>query len=157
MSNLPRSVLSTVSSVHSLGKTAWRIGTSLQQLDQNAQIFDVPVKNLNDETRALGADCDHLYAELDRVVRKSETGSLEHDDVHAKVWTCLASQVEDIGCTLHELEQFIRGIRVEGNSYIVQFRRPSTQNSGRDLLGNIRENLSRLSQSLRITLLLVQT
>ncbi|ORX99949.1 hypothetical protein BCR34DRAFT_495009 [Clohesyomyces aquaticus] len=157
MAIIPYNVVSTASSVLGLGKVAWRIGIALQQLDQNAQIFDVPVRALNDEVRSLSTECDHVYTELDDVVHKSEAGSLQPHDVEDRMWNCLAMQVEETSRTVKDLEQFVMGIRLEEPTFVSQSQRQRSHERSRNHLVTIRANLCRHTENLRTTLLLVKT
>lgn len=100
----PFTVVGTASAVLALSKAAWKLGISLSKLDQDTEIVDTTVTNLVGEVKSLGNECDLVYAELEEVRRKSETGSLAPFDVDGKMWNCLATQVEETSRTTQELD-----------------------------------------------------
>jgi len=153
---VPYSVVSSASSFLALGKSAWRIGIALQRLNQNGLIFDIPVRYLTWEVKSLGAECDHVYAELEEVLNTSETGSPYPQDPDNKMWNCLAMQVEEIGRTIQELDQFVGGRRVE-ETVIVSKAEHQRQETNRISIAGIRECLCRQTQALHTTLLLIKT
>ncbi|KAF2492419.1 hypothetical protein BU16DRAFT_515365 [Lophium mytilinum] len=151
----PLTALGTASAVLSLSKAAWKLGVSLSRLDQDARIVDTTVKNLAEEVKSLGNECDHVYAELEEVISKSETGSPPPYDVDGRLWSCLATQVEESSRTTQELELFVRNVREEESSFIGQAQRQWKLDKSKDQIASIRMKVLRHTDNLSTTLLLI--
>jgi len=147
----------TASAVLALSKAAWKLGSSLSTLDQDTKIVDTSVKNLAGEVKSLGNECDLVYAELEEVVSKSETGSPQPYDFDDRIWICLATQVEETSRTMHELELFVKSVRVEESSFIGQAQRQRKLDQSRDHITSVRTKVNRQTDNLRTTLLLINT
>lgn len=145
------------SAILMLSKAAWKAGSSLSKLDQDTIVVDNSVKNLADEVKSLGNDCDLVYAELEEVVNKGETGSPLPDDVDGRIWNCLVTQVEETTRTMQELELYVKSVRGEKSSFIGQAQRQRKLDKGKDQIANTRSNIGRLTSNFRTTLLLINT
>jgi hypothetical protein len=140
-----------------LSTVAWKLGTSLSKLDQDTRIVDTTVKNLAGEIKSLGNECNLIYAELEVVVSKSETGSPPPYDIDGTLWNCLAAQVEDTNRTMQELELFVHRVRGEGSSFISLAQRQRKLDKSKDQIASIRAKVCRHTDNLCITLLLINT
>ncbi|KAI9768680.1 MAG: hypothetical protein M1835_006823 [Candelina submexicana] len=80
-------------------------------IHHSTSIVDTTVRNLAEEVKSLGSECDLLYAEFERIVSKSETGSPPLNNVDGRIWNCTATQVEEPSRTIQELEFFVRSVR----------------------------------------------
>lgn len=147
----------TASAVLALSKAAWKLGSSLSKLDQDTEIVDTAVKNLAGEVKSLSNECDLLYAELEEVVSKSETGSPPPYGVDGRMWNCLVTQVEETSLTMQELELFVKSTRGEESSFIGQAQRQRKLDQSRDQIASIRAKVCRQTDNLRTTLLLINT
>ena len=147
----------TASAVLALSKVAWKLGISLSKLDQDTRIVDTTVKNLAGEVKSLGNECDLVYAELEEVISKSETGSPPPYDVDGRMWNCLATQVEETSRTMQELELFVQSVRGEEFSFIVHAQRQKKLDKSKDQIASIRTKVFRHTDNLRTTLLLINT
>lgn len=145
----------TASAVLALSKTAWKLGTSLSKLDQDTKIIDTTVKNLAEDVKSLGNECDLVYAELEEIVVKSEIGSSPPDDVDGRIWNCLATQVEETSRTMQELKLFVKSEREEESSVFGQAQRQRKLNQSKDQIVSIRTKVCRHTNNLRTTLLLI--
>ncbi|KAF2815680.1 uncharacterized protein BDZ99DRAFT_376297 [Mytilinidion resinicola] len=153
----PLTALGTASAVLTLSKAAWRLGISLSRPDQDARIVDTTVKDLAEEVKSLGNECDLVYAELEEVVSKSETGSPPPYDIDGRLWNCLATQVEDTSRTMQELELFVRSARGEESSFISNAQRQWKLDKIKDQITSLRTKVCRHTDNLRTTLLLINT
>ena len=153
----PFTAASTASAILALSKAAWKVGSSLSKLDQDTKIVDTTVKNLADEVKSLGNECDLVYAEVEEVVSKSETGSPSPDDVDGRIWNCLVMQVEEINRTMQELELFVKNVREEESRFIGQAQRQRKLDKSKDQIASIRTNVCSNTDNLRTTLLLINT
>lgn len=147
----------TASAILAMSKAAWRLGISLSKLDQDTIIVDTTVKNLAGELKSLGNECDLVYAQLEEVVSKGETGSPSLYDVDCRMWNCLATQVEEAGRTLQELELLVKTVRGEEYSFIRLAQRQRKLDESKDQIASIRTKVCRHTNNLRITLLLINT
>ena len=148
-------ILGTASAVLALSKAAWKLGSSLLKVDQDTQIVDTTIKNLAGEVKSLGNECDLLYAELEDVVSKSETGSPLPDDINGRMWNCLVMQVEETSRTLQELELFVKSVRGQVSSFVGQAKRQKKLDKSKDQIASIRRKVSMHTDNLRTTLLLI--
>jgi len=147
----------TASAVLALSKAAWKLGSSLSKLDQDTKIDDTTIKNLAGEVKSLGNECDLVYAELEEVASKSETGSpLPYDD-DGRMWNCLATQVEETSRTMQELELFVKSVRWEGFSFVDHAQCQRKLDKGNGQIASIRTKVCRHTDNLRTTLLLINT
>jgi hypothetical protein len=153
----PFTAVGTASAVLALSKAAWKLGISLSKLDQDTEIIDTTVKCLAGEVKSLGNEFDLLYAELEEVVSKGETGSLPPYDVDGRMWHCLAMQVEETSRTMQELELFVRSVRGEESSFISQAQRQRNLDKRKDQIASIRTKVCMHTNNLRTTLLLINT
>lgn len=154
---IPFTAVGTASAVLALSKAAWKLGSSLSKLDQDTKIVDTTVKNLAREVKSLGNECDLVYAELEEVVSKSETGSPLPYDVDGRIWNCLVTQVEETSRTIQELELFVKSVRGEESSFIDQAQRQRKLDKSKDQIASIRIKVCRHTDNLHTTLLLINT
>ena len=150
----PFTAAGTASAVLALSKAAWKLGSSLSNLHQDSRIVDTTVRNLAEEIKSLGNECDLAYAELEEIVSRSETGSPPPYDVDCRIWNCLATQVEETSRTIKELELFVKSVRGEKFNFIGQTQR---QRESKDQIAGIRTRVCRHTDNLRTTLLLINT
>lgn len=153
----PFTAVGTASAVLALSKAAWKLGSTLSNLDQVTNTVDTTVKILAENVKSLGNDCDLVYAELEEVVRKSETGSPPPYDVDGRMWNCLVTQVNETSRTLQELELFVRSFRGKEFDSIGQTERERQLGKSQDQIASIRARICRHSDSLRTMLLLITT
>jgi hypothetical protein len=147
----------TASAVLALSKAAWKLGSSLSKLDQDTKIVDTTVRNLAGEVKSLGNECDLVYAELEEVVGKSESGSPRPYDVDDRMWICLATQVEETSRTMQELDLLVKSVRVEESGFIGRAQRQRKLDQSKDQIASIRTTVCRQTDNLRATLLLIKT
>lgn len=145
------------SAVLALSKAAWKLGSSLSKLDQDTKIVDTTVKNLAGEVKSLGNECDLVYAELEEIGSKIETGSPLPGDVDGKIWICLITQVEEASGTMQELELFVKSVRGEESSFLGQAQRQRKLDKSKDQIACIRTKVCRHTDNLGSTLLLINT
>lgn len=153
----PPTTVGTASAVLALSKAAWKLGSSLSKLDQDTKTVDATVKNLAEETRSLSNECDLVYAELEEVVRRGETGSPPLDDVDGRMWKCLEMQVEEISRTMQQLELFVKSVRGEESTFIGQAQRQRKLDKSKDQIAGIGTDVCRHTVNLRTMLLLINT
>ena len=153
----PSPAVGIASTILALSKVAWKLGCSLWKLDQDTKIIDTTVKNLAGEVKSLGNICDLLYAELEEVVKRSETESSPAYDVDGRIWGCLARQVEEISQAMQELEQFFESVRGEESAFIGQAQRQRKLDQSRNQIASIRTKVCRHTDSLSASLLLIET
>lgn len=149
----PVSAADTASAVLALSKAAWKIGSSLSKLDQDTTIVDTTVKNLVEDVKSLGNECDLVFAELEEVVSKSETGSPLPCGVNGNMLNCLVTQVDETRRTMQELELFVKSARGEESSFIGQAQRQRKK----DQIASIRTKVCTHTDNLRTILLLINT
>ena len=149
--------IGTASAVHALSKTAWRLGSTLSKLNHEAITVETAVRNLGGEVRSLSNECDLVYDNLEEVASKSETGSPPPYDVDGTVWNCLATQVEETGQTLQELELFVKSLAVGNSSFNSQAQRQRKLDKSKDQVASIRIRICRHTNNLHTTLLLINT
>ncbi|KAH8731506.1 hypothetical protein GQ44DRAFT_585056, partial [Phaeosphaeriaceae sp. PMI808] len=145
----------TASTVLALSKAAWKVGISLSDLDEDAEVIGPAIANLTKEVKSLGLECDQVYATVDDLIRKSEVGSRGRYEIDSRVWDCLETQVDEACRSVHELELFIKMVRGEKTKFFSQAQRLRQ-------LDQIRENIAKTctivgkhTNSLRFTLLLI--
>ena len=153
----PFTAVGTASAVLALSKAAWELGNSLSKLDQDTKIVDTTVKNLAGEVKSLGNECELVYAELEEVSSKSETGSPLPYDVDGRIWSCLVTQLEETSRTIQELELFVKAIRGEESSFIGQPQRQRKRDKIKDQIANIRIKVCWHTENWRTMLLLINT
>ena len=153
----PFTAMGTASAVLALSKAAWKLGNSLSKLDQGTKIVDTTVKNLAGEVKSLGNECELVYAELEEVSGKSETGSTLPYDADGRMWSCLVTQVEETSRTIQELELFVKSIGGEESSFINQPQRQRKRDKSKDQIASIRIKICRHTENWRTMLLLVNT
>lgn len=144
----------TASAVFALSKAAWKVGDSLSKLDQDTKIVDTTVKNLAREVKSLGDICDLVCAGLEEVTTKSGIGPSPPHDVDGRVWTCLATQVEETSTTMQELEQFVKLVRGEESGFVGQAQRQRKLDRSKDQVAIMGEKVRRHTDNLHTTLLL---
>lgn len=147
----PFTAAGTASAVLALSKAAWKLGSSLSNLHQDTRIIDITARNLAEEIKSLGNECDLAYAELEEIV---STGSPPPYDVDGRIWNCLATQVEETSRTTKQLELFVKSVRGEKFNFIGQAQR---QRESKDQIAAIRTKVCRHTDNLRTTLLLINT
>lgn len=153
----PFTAVGTASAVLMLSKTAWKLGGSLSKLAQNINIGDTTIKNLAEEVKSLSNECDLVYAELEEVVSKSETGSPQPYDIDDRMWNCLATQVEETSQTMQELDQFVKSVKEEESSFISEAQRLRKLDKSKDQIASIRTKVCGHTDNLHTTLLLINT
>lgn len=153
----PVTAVGTASAVLALSKAAWKLGSSLAKLDQDTNVVDSTVKNLVGEVKSFGNECDLVYAELEEVVSKSETGSSLPSDIDGRMLNCLLTQVEETSRTMQELELFVKSVGGEESIFIGQAQRQRKLDKSKDQIATIRTQLSRHTDNLCTTLLLINT
>lgn len=153
----PTAAVDTASAVLALSKAAWKLGSSLSKIDQETRIVDTTIKNLVAEVKSLSNQCDLVYAELEDTLNKSDIGSSSAYDFDARVWICLATQVEEISRTMQDLELFIKSVRADESDFISQPQRQRKLDMSKGQITSIRKKVSRHTENLRTTLLLVNT
>ena len=151
----PLTAVGTASAVLALSKAAWKLGSSLLKLDQDTKFVDTTIKNLAGEVKLLGNECDLIYAELEDVVSKTETGSPLPDSIDGRMWDCLVTQIEETSQTLQELELFVKSIKGEISNFAGHAQRQKKLDKTKDQIASIRTNVFRHTDNLRTTLLLI--
>lgn len=130
-----------------LSKAAWKLGSLLSRLDQDTKVFDTTVHDLVVDIKALGNECDLLYAEL-------EDGKADKREsvIHAEsgIWKCLGEQVDESSLLRQELESLIRDIRVEDPA-----ERKGNLDRSRTQIVHTRTEVRRHTDNLRATSLLI--
>ena len=147
----------TASAVLTLSKVAWKLGSSLSRLDQDTKYGDNTVRNLAEEIKSLGTECDIIYAELEELLSKSDSRLPLPYDVDDRTWNCLATQVEETSLTLHELELFVKSVAGEESSLNGQTQRQRKLDTSRDQIASVRAKVCRHTEKLRTTLFLITT
>lgn len=150
----PFTAAGTASAVLELSKATWKLGSSLSNPHQDTRIVDTTVKNLAEDIKSLGNECDLVYAELEEIVSKSETSSPPTYHLDGRIWNCLATQVEEASRTIKVLEQFVKSDRGGKFNFIGQAQR---QRESKDHIAGIRTKVCRHADTLRTTLLLINT
>jgi hypothetical protein len=153
----PFTAVGTTSAVLALSNVAWKLGSSLLKLDQDTKVVDTTVTNLAVEVKSLGKECDLVYAELEKVVSRSEPGSPPPYDVDDRLWNCLATQMQETSRTIQELELFVKSAREEGSSFFGQAQRQRRLDNSKDQIASIRTKICRHTDNLHTTLLLINT
>jgi hypothetical protein len=151
----PFTVVGTASTVLTLRKDALELGISLSKLGRDTDIVDTTIKNLAGETKLLGNECDTVYTELEEVVSKSEMGSLAPFDLDGKMWSCLATQVEEINRTLQELEMFVKSLRGQESNVFDKFQHQMRLENSKNAISRLRTYVCRHTYNLRTTLLFI--
>ncbi|KAI9710423.1 MAG: hypothetical protein M1812_007459 [Candelaria pacifica] len=144
----------TASAVLALSKAAWKLGSSLSNLHQDTNMVDTTARDLAEEVKSLGNECDMVYAELEEMMRKSETPSPLPCDVDGRLWNCLVTQVDEASRAIQELELFVKSVRGERSNPIRQAQR---QREIEGEMVGIRRKVGRHTDNLRTTLLLITT
>ncbi|KAH7110897.1 hypothetical protein B0J11DRAFT_562638 [Dendryphion nanum] len=157
MISTPLTSSHTSSTILGLSKRAWKLGIALSKLDQDSDVVDPTVKVLTEEVKALGVECDLIYAELDEVAGKNGPAPPSLNDVVDGVSACLEVQVGDIGRSMQELEMFVDSVRGEDSRLIGQAQRQRRLNGRRNQIASIRTKVCRQTDNLRTTLLLMNT
>jgi prophage DNA circulation protein len=143
--------------VLALSKSAWKLGISVSNLDQDTRIVDTTVKNLAGEVKSLGNECDLVYAELEEVVSQSETGKVLPYDVNGGMWDCLVTQADEANRTMQELEQFVKMVRGEESILTSQIQRQRRLDQSKNQIASIRTKVCRHTDNLQATLVLINT
>jgi hypothetical protein len=150
----------TASAVLVLSKATWRLGTSFSKLDHDVKPVDSALKNLAEDIKSLSTECDLIYAKLDKLAgRGSNDSSLPYDG-DGRMFECLTLQVREASQTIQELEQFARSVRMgkaEETSLVYHSQHLMQLNKSRDQIEERGHDVRRHTDSLRITLLLIQT
>ena len=149
--------IGTASAVRTLSEATWKLGIALSKLDQDTRTVDTTVKNLAEEVKLLGNECDLLYAELEEVISKAEAGSPLPHDVDGRLWDCLATQVEVTRRTMQDIELFVKNVAGEQSLFIRQVQRQKKMDESRDQIASMRTKVCRHTNNLRTTLLVVIT
>jgi len=145
----------TTSAVLALGKASWRIGIALSNLDEDADIVGVKVKDLSGEVKALGNECDLIYATLEEL--DGATGPSPMTGVDSAMWDCLGTQVDEACRTVHELELFVRIVKGEETRFIGQAQRSRRLDKSKDRIAETGIRVVRHTNAFRLTLLLIDT
>lgn len=117
------SITGIASAVLALSKAAWKLATSLSKLDHEFRPPDTIVKTLAEEIRSLSNECDLLHAELEEITSKNEMGTFPSHEINSRIWSCLATEVEETSRTLQELELFVKNFREESSNAIGHVQR----------------------------------
>ena len=151
--------MGTASAVLALSKTAWKLGISFSEYDQEAKVIDTTVNrsDLAGEVTSLGNECDLIYAELEEVVKRRETESLPPCDEDGRTWNCLAMQVEETSRTMRELKLWGKHSREEEPSLSDQAECQMERDISTKQVASIRAKICRHIVNLRTTLLLIHT
>ncbi|KAF1934970.1 hypothetical protein EJ02DRAFT_416475 [Clathrospora elynae] len=150
--------LGTASAVLKLSKVAWRLGIALSKLDQDAQRVDSAIQHLAGDVKSLGNECDSIYTKLDEVVSRSKDGSPPPYDGDGRMWNCLAAQVGETSRLIHELELFIKSVRMEEtDSLVYQPQRLKQLDKSNDQIGEMGAIVRRHTDNFRTTLQLIST
>lgn len=154
---IPATAVDTVTAVLVLSQTAWKLGVFLSKLDKDTSAVDNTVRNLAVDVKSLGNECDLIHAELREVISKSEIGSPQPYDVDGRIWSCLASQVEEASRTMQELELLVRSVRGGDSNPTNQTQRQMKLDASTNQMMNFRIAVHRHFDNLRSTLLLIHT
>jgi hypothetical protein len=146
----PCIAVGTASTIFTLSKVAWTLGSSLSKLDHDTRIVDTRVRDLAEEVKSLGNECGLLYAELEEGASQGKTGSTLPYDIDDRTWNCVVRQVEEIGGTMQELELFIIIVGEE-------VQRQRGLDKGNDQIARISAKVCRHTDNLHQTLLLIKT
>lgn len=139
-----------------LSKAAWKLGSSLSELDQDTKPVDTAVQSLVGEVKSLGNECNLVYAELEEGVSKNKkTGSPPPYDHDGRIRNCLALQVEDTGRTMRELELFVQSARGDESSFISQAQHQRKLDTSKDQIASIRTQIGQHTDNLHTTLLII--
>lgn len=153
----PFTAVGVASGVLALSKAAWKLGSSLSKLNHDTNVVDTTVQNLAEEVKALGIECELVYAELEEVASKAETASPPPDDVDGRMWDCVATQVEESSRTMHELDLFVKNVRGKESVFIGQTQRQRKLDKSKDHIASIRAQVCQHTDNLRTTRLLINT
>jgi len=105
--------VNTAAAILTLSKVAWKLSISLSNLNSDAKPSHTILLNLADEVRSLGNECYQIHLKLQEIANGAETGSPPPYDGDGRIWASLATQLQEISQTIHELESFDKSIRVE--------------------------------------------
>ena len=155
MEVIPSTGAGIASAILALSKQTWKLGTSLSKLDQDNSIVNTALKDLADEVKSLGNECDLVYAELEEVVSKGGTVPPLPDDVDGRIWGCLVAQVEETTRTTQELDLFVKSVRGEESNFIGQTQRQRQLDQSTDQIADMRTKISSNSDHLHTMLLLI--
>ena len=143
------------SAIHALSEAAWKTGSSLSRLHAETENASSMLNTLAD-VKSLGNECDLIFAELEEEVGRRDTRSPPSDS-DGRIWTCLATQVEE-GCQLiQELQLLIQYIRNAENSSIGQTQNQRKLEKRKEQIVRIGTRVRRQTDKLRIILLLIKT
>jgi hypothetical protein len=153
----PFTAAGTASDILTLSKAAWKLGSSLSKLDQDAGIVEPTVKELAEKARSLSSECDLVHAELEEVANKIETGTPPPYNVDGRIWNCLTVQVEEASRSIQELELLVQDFRVDESGLVGQTQRQRKLDKSKVQIENIGTQVCRHTENFRTTLLLIQT
>jgi hypothetical protein len=145
------------STVLALSKAAWKLGTSLSKLDPEFRSPDTIVKSFAEELRSLSNECDLLHAELEEIASKSEMGSFPSPEINSRIWSCLATEVEETSRTLQELELFVKDLRVEVSNLIGHVQRQKLLDESKNQIASSSAQVCGHTGTFHTTLMLIHT
>ncbi|KAJ9606983.1 hypothetical protein H2200_008994 [Cladophialophora chaetospira] len=124
------------SAVLGLSKAAWKLGTFLSKLEHGFRSSDTTVKSLIEESRSLSNECDLFHAELDEIISRNEIGSFPSQEITRRIWSCVATEVDETSRTLQELEDFVEGFRDEDSDFIGHVQRQEMLDKSKNQIAN---------------------
>lgn len=149
----------TSSTVLGLSKASWRVAISISKFDHVDKIIESTVKDLGEELKSLGNECDLMYDKLEGVANKSEVGSPPPYDVDDKIWKRLATQVEEASAAVRELEHFIKSLREQESPYGAPFdegERLMRSDKSKRTIAQFRTEIWRHTENLRAAMQLME-
>ena len=151
----PLTAIGTAAAVLDLGKLVWKLGTALVKLYQDTKCIDRTVKELADEVKALGDECDLVYSELEVVISTPSGGEPSPYDVDGRLWGCLHAKVEECKITVDSLGSIVQSVSIRSADFIAQTQRQLKLNHSRDDMARLRERIKSHTDGLRMVLLMV--
>ncbi|KAH7073058.1 hypothetical protein BKA63DRAFT_56665 [Paraphoma chrysanthemicola] len=143
--------------VFALGKTAWKVGITLSNLDDNIETNGFAVTDLTEDVKSLGNVCDVAYARLEDVRKRNDARSILPAELIHRIWACFAAQVDATSHAIEELNQFVRFVRGENTETIGQAQCTRRLEKSSKQLPDPRTNIGRHAESLSVALQLIIT
>jgi hypothetical protein len=154
---VPFTAAGTAADMLTLSKAAWKLGGFLAKLDQDAGVIEPTVKALAAEAKSLSTECDLVHSELEEVASKFETGITPPYNVNARIWNCLAAQVEETRRSIQELEQLVQDLRADNSIPVGQAQRQLNVDEDKVRIAEIRTQVCRHTANFQTVLLLIKT
>ena len=151
----PFTALGTASAVLELGRTAWKLGSALVKLYRDTKCVDATIDKLAREVKALSNECDLVHAEMEDVIKASETQGASPYDIDGRLWECLATQVQECNETIQALEHVVNDVAQKASDVIGQAQRQMRLNKNRENLEGIRLRIRTHTDTMRTTLLVI--